>query len=181
MSSDRAVFLDRDGVINDVVLRDGRPFPPPSLAELRLLEGVKETIRGLKAAGLSVVVVTNQPDVRTGLQSRDVVEAIHAHLRSELEIDAIEVCFHVDADGCSCRKPAPGMLLQAAERAGLDLAKSFLVGDRWRDIEAGERAGCSTFWIRNDYAERKPERPDFVVRSLAEAGERILEQLGRET
>jgi transaldolase len=167
----RAAFLDRDGVINRTVVVNGRPYPPASLETLEILPGVPEAIRIFRHAGFRVLVVTNQPDVATGRQSRAVVEAMHAYLRSRLDIDDIFVCYHTDAHGCACRKPRPGMLLQAAEEWSLDLAESFMVGDRWRDVEAGRRAGCKAIWVRGeeDYDEPPPQAPDGVARSLLEA------------
>ena len=165
----RAVFLDRDGVINASLVRDGKPYPPAGLEEFRILPGVAEAIRSLHEAGFVVVVVTNQPDVPTGIQTREVVEAIHSSLVNELLIDEFRVCYHTDADNCACRKPKAGMLLEAAHDLGIDLTQSFMVGDRWRDIEAGKAADCYTFFIDYGYEERKPSLPDVVVTSLKEA------------
>lgn len=165
----RAVFLDRDGVINRAVVRNGKPYPPDSLDEMEILPGVAEAIAAFRAAGLRVVVVTNQPDVATGKQQRAVVDAMHAHLRAVLGIDEIRACFHVDADGCACRKPKPGMLLDAAASAGIDLARSVMVGDRWRDIDAGRAAGCFTVLVGPGYAERAAESPDHTAASLWDA------------
>jgi len=170
----RAVFLDRDGVINRSIVRNGKAFPPDSLAEFEILPGVPEAIAALKAQGFLIVVVTNQPDVATGKQDQRVVEEMHAQLRRLLPIDDLRVCYHVDADACGCRKPEPGMLLAAAESLGIDLAASYMVGDRWRDIEAGQRAGCRTFFIDYGYDERAPSPPFVAVNTLAEAAARIL-------
>ena len=170
----RAVFLDRDGVINRVVLREGRPYSPQSLDEMEILPGVGEAIEELSDAGFRIIVVTNQPDVTRGLQQRDVVESMHAHIRSLFEIDDLKVCYHDDSDGCACRKPKPGMLLEAAARWSLDLGRSFMVGDRWRDIEAGKAAGCKTVLVEGSYSERQAESPDAVVASLREASDLIL-------
>ena len=170
----QAVFLDRDGVVNASVVRDGKPYPPPSLEELKILPGVVEAIQSLREAGFAVVVVTNQPDVATRIQRREVVEAMHRNLRNELLVDDVRVCYHTDADNCTCRKPKPGMLLEAAHDLEVDLSRSFLVGDRWRDIEAGKAAGCYTFFIDYGYHEAKPESPDMVVASLKEASKMIL-------
>jgi len=170
----RAVFLDRDGVINRVVLRNGRPYPPSSVDELEFLPGVSEAIDALHQAGFRIIVVTNQPDVATGVQRREAVEAIHERIRCEFPIDDIKVCYHVDSDGCTCRKPKPGMLLGAAAKWSLDLGQSFMVGDRWRDIEAGRAARCRTILVRSNYAERQAEKPDAVVDSLLEASALIL-------
>ena len=170
----RAVFLDRDGVINRAVIKQGRPYPPPSVKDLEFLPRVKEAVEKLKRADFRLIVVTNQPDVATGLQHREVVEAMHAKICRELPIDDIKVCYHNDEDECSCRKPNPGMLLEAAEEWSLDLQRSFIVGDRWRDIEAGQAAGCKTILIRYQYDERQPDKPDALVDSLLEASELIL-------
>lgn len=172
-----AVFLDRDGVLNRAVIRGGKPYPPASLAELEMLPDVKEALADLKAAGFLLLVVTNQPDVGKGTQSREMVEAIHARLRAELPLDDIFVCYHVDADACSCRKPMPGLLEQAALQYGIDLASSYMVGDRWRDIDAGHRAGCTTIFLDYAYQERGPERePAVRVQSLREAARWILDR-----
>lgn len=165
----KAVFLDRDGVINRVVLREGRPHSPASVDELEFLPGVGEAIEALRGAGYRIIVVTNQPDVARGLQRRCVVESINRRIQSMFDIDDLRVCYHDDSDGCSCRKPQPGMLLAAAADWSLDLDRSFMVGDRWRDIEAGKATGCKTVHVESGYAERTPECPDTVVGSLREA------------
>jgi D-glycero-D-manno-heptose 1,7-bisphosphate phosphatase len=164
-----AVFLDRDGVINRAFIRAGIPHPPACLADLELLPNVAEALQELKAQGYWLVVVTNQPDVARGTSSHELVEAMHEHLKVELGLDAVFSCFHDDADRCDCRKPAPGMLLRAAQQLGIDLKSSFMIGDRWRDMEAGRRAGCRTFFIDCGYAEKSPDSCDYRVGSLAEA------------
>jgi len=169
------VLLDRDGVLNDVILRGGRSYPPESVEALRILPDVPAALALLKGCGLPLIVVTNQPDVGSGKQSLEVVEAIHDHLRAALPLDSIEVCFHTDADDCACRKPRTGMLEAAARRHGIDLRASYLVGDRWRDIEAGQRVGCTTFWIDRGYSEKQPSSPDYRVSTLLEASRQILE------
>ena len=172
----RAVFLDRDGVINRAVVRDGRPYPPPSVDDVEILPGVAESIRTLHGRGFKVIVVTNQPDVATGAQRREAVEAIHNRLRRCLLLDDIKVCYHTDADRCACRKPKPGMLLEAANDWSIVLKRSFLVGDRWRDIEAGKAVGCRTFYVDYGYKEKRPENPDVTVKSLEEAARLIVAQ-----
>ena len=169
-----AVFLDRDGVLNESTIRDGRPYPPDTLDEFRLLPGVVDACATLHRAGLVLVVVTNQPDVARGTQDASVVEAMHARLRALLPIDAILVCPHDDADACNCRKPKPGLLVEGATTFDVDLARSVMVGDRWRDIEAGVAAGCRTVFIDRGYAERRPETPDLTVGNLADAVPWIL-------
>jgi D-glycero-D-manno-heptose 1,7-bisphosphate phosphatase len=169
-----AVFLDRDGVINRAVVSNGKPYPPASLEAFELLPGVVEAVAALRAAGFLIIVATNQPDVATGKQRLEVVEAMHDRLRRELAVDDIRVCCHVDADGCACRKPRPGMLLEAARQWDIALEASVMVGDRWRDIEAGRAAGCRTVFIDYGYAEPRPEAPDVIVDSLAAASRWIL-------
>jgi len=171
----RAVFLDRDGVINRAFVRDGKPFPPPTPQDLEVLPGVPEALHELKSHGYELLVVTNQPDVGRGKQSREALDAMHQGLRALLPLDDILVCCHTDKDECDCRKPMPGMLLEAARKHNIDLAASFMVGDRWRDIEAGYNAGCRTMLIDYGYTERPPDRePDLRVSSLREAADWII-------
>ena len=169
-----AVFLDRDGVLNRSRARDGRRVPPASLSELELLDQVPQACRALHEAGFLLVMVTNQPDVARGTQRRDTVEAINAFLSGLLSLDDVRVCYHDDSDRCACRKPAPGLLTDAAAEWGIELSQSFMVGDRHRDIEAGRRAGCRTFLIDDDPGQSRPCVPDRSVRSLAEAAMLIL-------
>jgi D-glycero-D-manno-heptose 1,7-bisphosphate phosphatase len=171
----RAVFLDRDGVLNRAFVRNGKPYPPSSVQELEILPGVKEALERLHDAGFLNVVVTNQPDVATGQQRREVVEEINSSLAERLRIDSIRVCFHADADQCACRKPKPGMLLEAARELGIDLAQSFLVGDRWRDVAAAQAAGCKGYFVDYGYAEKRPDKPYVAVKSLPDAAALILE------
>ena len=171
----RAVFLDRDGVINRAVVCDGKPYPPATLDAFELLPGVKSTTKALQKADFLIIVVTNQSDVATGLQQRYVVDAMHRQLLSEGICDDVKACFHTDTDNCDCRKPKPGMLLEAARQWQIDLTHSFMVGDRWRDVAAGKAAGCHTFFIDYQYRERCADKPDAVVASLEEAGRLILQ------
>ena len=172
--SARAVFLDRDGVLNAAVVRDGRPYPPARVEALEILPGVPGALGELARGGFVLLVVTNQPDVARGVQTREVIEAMHARLRAALPLDAIYCCDHDDADRCACRKPAPGLLLEAARDWDVDLTASFMVGDRWRDIEAGAAAGCRTIFVDYQYRERQPQAFDRRVTSLAEAAAWIL-------
>ncbi len=167
-----AVFLDRDGVLNRAVIRDGKPHPPASLEALEIPEEVDRALARLKAAGYRLVVVTNQPDVARGSIDRRVVEAINAALAARLPLDEIRVCYHDDRDGCACRKPLPGLLLQQPAH---DLRRSVMIGDRWRDIEAGRRAQVgATVLIECGYEEKSDVRPDASVTSLSQAVDWIL-------
>jgi D-glycero-D-manno-heptose 1,7-bisphosphate phosphatase len=166
-----AVFLDRDGVLNRAIVRDGKPYPPASLAELEVAPGAGAALGRLKAAGYRLVVVTNQPDVAAGRQRREVVETINAALAAALPIDEFRVCYHGDADHCGCRKPAPGLLMNPPLH---DLAASVIVGDRWRDIEAGQRANLrATVLIEGHYDERYV-RPHYATDSIEKAADWIL-------
>ena len=174
----RAVFLDRDGVINRAITRDGLPFPPMSLSDFEILPGVPEACAKLKAAGFLLVLVTNQPDVGRGIVPRELVESMNAQMEKVIALDRIEVCYHPGrgASDCDCRKPKPGMLLNAAKALGIDLAQSWMVGDRWRDVDCGHAAGCKTIFVEGNYVEKLKQKPDFSARNLAEATDIILSQ-----
>jgi D-glycero-D-manno-heptose 1,7-bisphosphate phosphatase len=173
-----AAFLDRDGVLNELRLVDGQPRPPAGVGDLVVAPGAAAACARLHEAGLLLVVVTNQPDVARGRVDLATVDAINGELRRRLPLDDLLVCPHDDGDACACRKPLPGLLRQAADRWGIDLPRSVMVGDRWRDIEAGRRAGCATVHVDHGYHERRPAAPDLVVRSLAEAVPWILRTTG---
>lgn len=171
----RAVFLDRDGVLNRAFVRNGTPHPPATLAELEIVPDAPKAIGNLKVAGFLLIGITNQPDVARGTQRREVVDAINGRLLAALPLREILVCDHDDHDGCECRKPRPGLLMQAAGRYGIDLSSSFIIGDRWKDIETGRRAGCTTVLIDYGYGEMRPDIvADSTVRSLTEAVAWIL-------
>lgn len=169
-----AVFLDRDGVINRAIVRGGKPYPPRTLDELEIMPGVLEALQALKSAGFLLFVATNQPDVARGIVPKTLVQDIHESLRARLPLEAVLACFHDDRDGCECRKPLPGLLTSAAREWSIDLSASFMVGDRWRDIEAGQRAGCRTVFIDMGYDERTPESYDYRVASTLDAAQVIL-------
>lgn len=172
----RAVFLDRDGVLNRTYLhRDGKTHPPASPEETEILPGVPGACQALRQAGYLLIGVTNQPDVARGTQQAEVVEAINKKLRHHLPLDEIRVCYHDNQDNCSCRKPKPGLILTARDFWGIDLAQSFMVGDRWTDIEAGQRAGCQTIFIGTmPLLDGDRRKPDFQAASLPEAATWIL-------
>jgi D-glycero-D-manno-heptose 1,7-bisphosphate phosphatase len=177
----RAVFLDRDGVLNRPVVRDGVPFPPAGVQEFELYPGVAAGCAKLKAAGFVLVVVSNQPDVGRRTQTREAIEAIHEKLRTAVPaLDGIEVCYHAGVrhgDPCDCRKPKPGMLLRAAATHNIDLKRSFLIGDRWRDVDCAHAAGCRAVFIDQGYREPLRERPEFIVTTFPEAVALILQNI----
>jgi D-glycero-D-manno-heptose 1,7-bisphosphate phosphatase len=172
------VFLDRDGVINECKVVDGKPYPPLSIDEFVIFPGVAEACNKLKEAGFILVVATNQPDVGRGTLKQEVVESIHHHLQTRLPIDRVEVCYHPGkgASDCDCRKPKPGMLLRAARELNIDLRASWMVGDRWRDIDCGHAAGVRTVFIDYAYEEPLKQQPHFRAKNLLEAAEIILRE-----
>jgi D-glycero-D-manno-heptose 1,7-bisphosphate phosphatase len=172
----KAVFLDRDGVLNEAIVRDGKPYAPETLDELVITPGAGGALAALRRHGYRLIVVTNQPDIARGKVSQEVVETINRYICSVLPIDAVEMCAHDDSDRCDCRKPQPGMLIRAARRDGIDLSASFMVGDRWRDMEAGRRASCRTVLIRSGYDNESKGLPDVAVTSLVEAADWIIRQ-----
>jgi len=170
----KAVFLDRDGVINKAIIKKRKPYPPADLSELVILPGVREAINSFLDANFMIVVVTNQPDVARGLSDKKTVELINSFIGNLLNIDLFKVCYHDSIDNCMCRKPKPGLIINASIEKEIDLSSSFMVGDRWRDIEAGYSAGCKTFFIDNDYNEKKPTLQDHTVSSLLEVKNIII-------
>jgi D-glycero-D-manno-heptose 1,7-bisphosphate phosphatase len=165
----RAAFLDRDGVINRALVREGKPKAPLTVEELEILEGVEESVDILKSQGYEIVVVSNQPDISRGLLQRSKLDEINAIVSRKTGIRHFRVCPHDNRDRCRCRKPLPGLIIDAATELNLDLPNSFLVGDRWSDIEAGNAAGCNCFYIDYDYDEPKPKNNFVRVSSLLHA------------
>jgi D-glycero-D-manno-heptose 1,7-bisphosphate phosphatase len=175
-----AVFLDRDGVLNEAIVRDGKPYSPRDPGELVITFGARAALEELKREGFLLIVVTNQPDIARRKAKRADVDRINAQLCAALPLDAVEVCEHDDQEHCDCRKPKPGMILNAREKFGVDLAGSFVVGDRWRDIEAGRRAGCRTILIGDGYGETLPSVPTIKLASLPTAVRWIIQQSRQE-
>jgi D-glycero-D-manno-heptose 1,7-bisphosphate phosphatase len=170
-----AVFLDRDGVINRAVVRDGKPYPPARLDDVKILPGAISSMQLLAKCGYVLIGVTNQPDVARGTQSREVVESINAMIQSRLPLHEVFVCYHDNIDNCDCRKPKPGLILQAAEKYGLDLSQSWMVGDRWKDIAAGHAAGLRTIFVDYHYTEVFQGTPAlFVVHDTLDLANIVL-------
>jgi D-glycero-D-manno-heptose 1,7-bisphosphate phosphatase len=174
----RAVFLDRDGVINRAVVRDGRPYPPARIEDFELHDNVAAGCARLKAANFLLVVITNQPDVRRGKQSRETIEAMHLKMQSALpSLDRIEICYHAGeryGEPCECRKPRPGLILRAAAELKIDLGASYVIGDRWRDVDCARAAGCRAIFIQRGYEESLRELPDFTVQNFNDAVNALL-------
>lgn len=168
----KAIFLDRDGVLNQTVFRDGKPRAPYALSEFALFQGVVEGVQLLKEKGYVLIVVTNQPDVARGWVSREAVVDVNNKLRELIPVDDIKICFHTEKDHCACRKPQPGMLLEASQEKNIDLKNSYMIGDRYSDVEAGIRAGCKTILI-GPGDEKKEFTPDYQFDSLFEAAQKI--------
>jgi D-glycero-D-manno-heptose 1,7-bisphosphate phosphatase len=179
--SRRAVFLDRDGVLNEALVRNGKPFPPRSIEEMVIPREVAPSLVRLRAAGFLLIVLTNQPDIARGSLTWADLNAMHEHMAKSLPLDAFRVCSHDDSDGCACRKPKPGLIFRAAEDFSIDRSASFMIGDRWKDMDAGAAAGCGTVWIDAGYRERGPSsQPSARVSDLGGAVDWILAQVNRE-
>jgi D-glycero-D-manno-heptose 1,7-bisphosphate phosphatase len=171
----RAVFVDRDGVLNAARVESGRPHPPASAADLTFLPGVRERLAELKRLGFVIVCVTNQPDVARRRITRAAVDQINAQVRAEMPLDDLLVCYHDDRDRCECRKPRPGLLLEAASRLGIDLGSSYMIGDRWKDVACGAAAGCTSVFVDYGYAESyQGPAPAHVSATAAEALDYVL-------
>ena len=168
------MFLDRDGVLNRVNIVNGIPEPPKTLEEIQILDGVVEAVGILQTNNFLLVVVTNQPDVARGTTSKLKVDEINSYIGGTLGLQHFYTCFHDDIDLCKCRKPSPGLIELAVAELGLDTKQSYLVGDRWKDIAAGQLAGCETFFIDYQYSEQSPKNPFTRVSSLLEAAKQII-------
>jgi D-glycero-D-manno-heptose 1,7-bisphosphate phosphatase len=166
---DKAAFLDRDGVLNNIIIKDGLPYSPSKYDEFKILPGVKDSITKLKKMEFRCIVVTNQPDVSRGKIKKETVVKMNNYLNKELELDDIFVCFHDDIDKCNCRKPKPGLIFEAAKKWNINLKKSYMIGDRWKDIDAGTSSGCKTIFLNNNYKEKVKSEPNFTCENLLKA------------
>ena len=173
----RAVFFDRDGVINKAIVKNGLPYPPLYPEEVEIIPGLIEVTNMLTQNDYKVIGITNQPDVARGIQTRDNVEKINKVILDQvLGITQIYTCYHDDADGCQCRKPSPGLLFQAAVEYSIELTDSYFIGDRWRDIEAGQRAGCRSILVDYGYSCEKTRncQPDYIIKTIEDLLDIIL-------
>jgi len=179
ISMNRSVFLDRDGVLNQLIVRDGHRCPPSKAADVQLMPGVSTALRCLKDAGFVLIGITNQPDVARGTTTRECVDAINRHICTVLRLDGVRACFHDDTDGCACRKPAPGMILAEAVQRDIRLSQSFVIGDGWRDIAAGRAAGCATILVHSERSAKPRISPDYFAASMDDAATWILSRTPR--
>lgn len=170
----KAVFFDRDGVLNKAIIKDGLPYPPKGMDDLEINEGALELISSLKAKNFKVFVFTNQPDIARGKTTRRTVDLINSFIQEELGIDDVVVCPHDNSDNCLCRKPKPGMLEYLAKKYIVNLKNSFVVGDREKDIIAGQKVKCKTIFLNNNYTEPAPKKFDFEIYELMEINQIIF-------
>ena len=169
-----AVFFDRDGVINKVILRDDKPFSPRKHEEFIFNEGIQDTVSRLKGNGFKTIVISNQPDLARGHITQETLDLMMQSMRQEIPFDDVFICPHDDHHLCACRKPKPGMILDAAQKWKIDLRASYVIGDTWKDMEAGKTAGCTTILLDAVYNKNVPS--DFRLKSLAEAAAVILDR-----
>jgi len=162
----RSIFLDRDGTLIRSIIRNGLPFSPTSLKEVEILPGAFEATKIFAELGFLPVVISNQPDVGNAVISQEVSLEINKFVMDALEIRHFYICFHVDTDNCECRKPKDGLIKKAIGDLSIDPHQSVMVGDRWKDIEAGQRAGCDCYFIDYKYLERRPNPPFTTVSNI---------------
>ena len=173
----KAIFLDRDGVLNKPNIIENKPYAPRSFKDFILYPDVKNIVSNLKQLTYKLIVVTNQKDVGEGITSRKILNKMHSYLKKQLPLDAIYVC--TCTDNCYSYKPNPGMLIRAKRKWKIDLGKSFIIGDSWRDVGAGINAGCKTIFIDRKYNMPMPYEPNYKVKSLSEANE-VIANLNKE-
>jgi D-glycero-D-manno-heptose 1,7-bisphosphate phosphatase len=170
----QSVFLDRDGVLNSTEVRNGRPYAPTKFQDFHIFPEAVDALSYLIDKKFTLAVVTNQPDVGNGKVKKEIVDQMNAELLSKLPISMIKVCYHSQTADCFCRKPKPGMILEAALDLQTDVSNCYMIGDRWSDVSAGKAAGCTTIFIDNNYTEKLTDQPDFIVNSLAAAVDTII-------
>jgi len=168
LKKNKAFFFDRDGILNKVILKKNKPYAPLFPHQLNKNYEILKLIKILKKKKFKLIVITNQPDIKSGKLSKHSLKIINSEIKFFFSIDEIIVCHHDKFDKCDCRKPKIGMIKRAEKKWKLDLKKSFLIGDRWRDIKAGNSAGCKTIYIDYMYDERKPKKADYKFTTIEE-------------
>ena len=168
----RAVFIERDGILNEVRTGPKQQITPIGLEDFKILTSVSEALKKLKAVGYVVIATTNQPGLSRGYQSRRELDRMHELLRGNLPLDDIMVCPHDEADHCPCRKPRSGLLVEAAFKWHLNLDHSFVVSDKWQDAEAARTAGCTSLLVQSPWVGNVHH--DFVLNDIDAIAEKIL-------
>jgi D-glycero-D-manno-heptose 1,7-bisphosphate phosphatase len=165
----RCVFLDRDGVINQSIIVNKKPFSPRTKSEFKFIPNIKNLISKIVELNFYTIIITNQPDIATAHLDEEMLKYFHDKIRRKIPITDIFVCRHISSQNCFCRKPKPGLILEAAKKYNIDLKKSYLIGDRWKDINAANEVGCHSIFIDYDYTEKLETKPNNHVKSMAEA------------
>ncbi len=168
----KAVFIERDGILNEVKADTKHQIAPLTFEEFKINKAAEPALRKLKAAGFVLIVTTNQPGLSRGHQSRRELDRMHEIIKRCFPIDDIAVCPHDESDHCPCRKPRPGLLIEAAFKWGLNLDHSYVVSDKWQDAEASRTAGCTSLILKSPWVGNV--RHDFVLPSLDAIAEKIL-------
>ncbi len=164
----KAIFWDRDGVINEVTIVNNKALSPRKFIDFKLTQEISEHFQRTRELEFKNIIVTNQPDIARGLMAVEILDEMHALLEKELLVDEINLCPHDDLDQCSCRKPEPGLIIKSAEKNGIDLTKSYLLGDTRRDMLAGKAAGCKTILLQREYNNDAVELADYVITNIRE-------------
>jgi len=164
----KAIFLDRDGIVNKAIVEKGLPYSPTRLGDIFLTDGIKDLIKKWHDEEYIVIVVTNQPDVANHIITKNKVDKINNYLKSIALFDDIFTCYHNGKDDCDCKKPKTGLFLQAKEKYDIDFSQSYVIGDRWKDIEAGKNIGCKTIFVDYHYDEERPNKPDYTAKSVSD-------------
>ena len=176
MVKNKAVFLDRDGIIVIPEFRNGRSYAPRTLKNFKFYKSLNVYLKRLKKLNFINIVVTNQPDVQNGVISHQMLKKMNDIILDKFFIDDIEYCIHNSGSNCRRRKPNAGMLEDAAQKWNIDFSKSFIIGDRKSDIDAGKKIGVKTIFIDHDYKERKPTNVDFISESPIAGLKYIIKQ-----
>ena len=170
----KAIFFDRDGVLNAIKRINNKPFPPDNVDELELFPDVRDKLKFLKKLGFYLFLVTNQPDYKRGKQLKKNIVKINSLVKSFYQLDDTFTCWHAYDGQCECRKPKPGMIINASLKYKIYTSKSFMIGDRWKDIEAGNKAGCRSIFLDYNYDEKKPDKYDYSTNSIQDSIDWII-------
>jgi len=170
----KCVFLDRDGVINLPIVINKKPYSPRRIEEFIFTSEIKNLISKVVNHGYKVIVITNQPDIASGDLSESLLNYFHQRIIDEMLVDDIFVCKHLSSDNCNCRKPKPGLILEAALKHKINLKESFFIGDRWKDVDAANNVECHSIFIDYGYREKLKTVPKNCVKNLNAAFEVIL-------